>query len=121
MADIRSFQIINYRVSLEKAVITVQGKNYDRIALINCWGPNRSTDVVRYLNIEFIDTENDVPENITRRVNNQYIVHIIYKSSYYAWFLDLLRNEETTYLEFSPTEPRHNRLTTGSEPIGEGD
>lgn len=119
--DIREFQITNYQVTLEKVILTMEGQNYNRIALINCLGPNPSTDIVRWLNINFLDTESDVPANTTREVKDQYIVDIYYKASCYAWFIDLLRNEETTFLEFSPTEPCFNRLRTGSEPIGEGD
>jgi hypothetical protein len=125
-ADTQTLQILNYRVDLEKTVRHLEGKDYDCPVKISCWNP-LPNQPVRVVHIFFLDTEDDVPED-TKTVaaqlpdgTMQHDVLIFYKASSYAWFIDLLRNEEPVYLEFSPAEPQLTRLRSGPEPVGEGE
>jgi hypothetical protein len=121
MPNIQRFGITRYSATLEKAVLSVDGASRHRLALINCIGPNPNDDLVRFVNINFMAEDEPLPPNSTRQVGAQYIVSIYYPASCYAWFIDLLRNEETTYAEFSTDDPKYNRITAGYEPIGEGE
>ena len=50
-ADVKVFNITRYQVQFHRTVVTINGKNYNRSALINCLGPNQSTDEVKWLNM----------------------------------------------------------------------
>ena len=121
MPNIQNFHITSYRVVLERSVLSHGGNRYNRLALINCLGPNQATDLVKFTNINFIKDEDGLPPNSTRPVGTQYIVTMYHPASCYAWYLDLLRNEDTTFLNFSLDAPQYNRIQTTNEPIGEGE
>ncbi len=116
-----NFNIDEYRVVIGRKTVTIGGTNYHRLALINCYGADPSTDDVKFTNISFIADEDGLPDNTTSPSGEQYIVNIYYPASCYAWCLDLLRNEGTTLLDYWVDHPDRNCLKSSKEPIGEGE
>lgn len=110
--DFIKFKINRYQITLERDTVQVGNKEYSRIGLINCIGPNQKTDIVKFINIHFIeiDESGSLPDNSITKVNNQYIIDIRYNASYYALFIDMLRYEKEPYCEFTIEDPQHNRL-----------
>ena len=109
MPDISYYQITTYKVLLSRTNVYVAGKERSRLALILCSGANVSTDIIRHVVINIMEDENDVPPNETMKVGDQYFIKLFYKASCYAWFIDLLRNEEPIWVTYSPTDPSSRR------------
>jgi len=120
------FKITRYRLSLEKCVETIGDKLVNRLALINCFGSNINTDLIRWANISFIqETEVLPPDTITKYGANQFDISMYFPASCYPWFVDLLRNEEPIALDFGTDATgglNYCRIRTGSDELpGEGE
>ncbi len=58
-------------------------------------------------------------EPATNFSGNQYRFHYHYKDM--ASLIDMLRNEKPVYVIYQPAGANNSRISTGSEPVGEGE
>ena len=112
VSDLVNFTITRYKITIDQASLTYEGNQYTRFALINCLGPNISTDILKSLNICFMDIDK-VPPSTTRAVGNQFVVTMFSNDSNFLSFLvDLFKDNEKITLQFSLMDPTRNRLIT---------
>ncbi len=82
-------------------------------AFIVCFGDKNHRCTFR-----FVDAE-ELPESVwdaAARAANVFV-----HASRYPWYVDLLRNEKPVYCTIDTSRPKHSRLSSGTEPAGEGE
>lgn len=116
------FKIIKYQTRLNKATVTMGNKNYVQIGSISCTGPGLPADVVRFVNISFLEigANETVPANTTTKLDTQYIINIYYHASYYALFIDMLRTAPSVSCIFSTDDPASSRVQSDWSLVGGG-
>ncbi len=70
------------------------------------------------VHIHFIADGNDLPES-RKTGDNKFLLY--YRYSDKSSIIDMLRNEAPVNLIFVPEGRNNTRLSTGSEPVGEGE
>ncbi len=70
------------------------------------------------INLHFIESQGDLPA--TRKINDTKFL-LYYRYSDKSSIIDMLRNESPIYLIYVPEGMNNTRLSTGSEPVGEGE
>lgn len=82
-------------------------------SVVICYGDNGK---VTY--IHFIGEQPQLPE--TRKIDdNKYVMY--YWQADMKNIVDMLRNEKPVFFIYVPTGTNNSRLSTGSEPVGEGE
>jgi hypothetical protein len=70
------------------------------------------------INVHFLDNQNPLP-TVQKSDDNQFMLYYQYKDM--TAIIDMLRNEGPIYFIHVPDGKNNSRLSTGSEPIGEGE
>jgi len=75
-------------------------------------------DVGKTVYVHFMDSTGDLPT--ARKIDdNRFILY--YRYADMPIIVDMLRNEKPIYLIYVPEGTNNTRLSTGSEPVGEGE
>ncbi len=82
-------------------------------ATLICTGAGGKTIYVHFMN----DTDNLQP---ARKIDDSRYA-LSYRYADMPGLVDMLRNEKPVYLVYVPTGTNNTRLSTGSEPVGEGE
>ncbi len=70
------------------------------------------------INIQFLDEENPLPL-VQKNGENEFVIYYQYCDM--SNIVDMLRNESPVYFIHVPEGKNNSRLSTGSEPVGEGE
>jgi hypothetical protein len=62
----------------------------------------------------------DLPQNHTEKLGNKNIYYVYYNISMYMHMVDILRYEEPLYFYYNQ-DNHESYVTTGDEPVGEGE
>lgn len=100
-----------YQVTLGRQIEVSGGKYY---ALIVC----NATNGTQYL-IYFTRPDSITPANFYNPTSKRGAAFIPY--DLYPTYIDLLRNEKPLNIYLNSDKPEWNQLTTGNEPVGEGE
>lgn len=69
--------------------------------------------VIRFVN-------SDLPENSMEVIGSKNIYHVYYQLNMYPYVIDILRNEEPLFFYYNH-DNHESYITTGDEPVGEGE
>lgn len=61
-----------------------------------------------------------LPDNSMEKIGSKNIYHVYYKTNMYSHIIDILRYEEPLYFYYNH-ENHESYITTGDEPVGEGE
>jgi len=119
----RTFQVLRYNIYLgSKMLVTISNKEVSIQAYVKCYGKKTEQFDIYFVNerrpTQPVDSD-DYP-NVTRIVDNEVSGLMIVPSEQYAWYVDLLRNEEPVWASLDDKAQR-NRLYCAGELVGEGE
>jgi hypothetical protein len=107
----KTFRIDSYDIGLQQRAIP----GGIRIARIAC-----KSDTNHKVEVIIIPDGDNLPDNITTIDENGIYSGVTYVyAKYYAWFVDLLRNEKPIYCTLFSETPEKNFLGCLGEPTGE--
>lgn len=128
----RTNRVTSYSISLGPKLIWNGGEagGIASCAKIECSLADSSLFTVFFLNRDSVrsldgvacDTNSDNwPNQVGVLEGGQTLITVFAPSTQYAWYADLVRNEDPVYAVIDDVNPRACRLICGWEPAGEGE
>jgi len=118
----RTFQILGYDIYLgSKMLPNIKGQSVPVQAYIKCDGKSGEQFDIFFINQKrpLQQDDSDNYPNITRIDNNTWGLMFV-PTEQYAWYVDLLRNEDPVWVTLDD-QAFLNRVYCAGEPVGEGE